>query len=409
MKILHTADWHLGKRLEHFSRHDEQVAVLAEICRIADAQDVDAVIIAGDIFDVFNPPSESVELFYTTCKQLTNNGLRPVIAIAGNHDSPERFEAPDALARACGIILAGFPNSVIQPFSLPTGVALTQSDAGFIELALPRYDAPLRLLLTPYANEYRLKQYLGIERQEDTLRQILTEQWFDLSSKYLNTEGVNLAVAHLFVMLPNGTPPEEGDDERSILVGGAGAVFTDCFPLELQYVALGHLHRQQNIAIEPFPIVYSGSPLAYSFAEENQEKFVTIIDAKPAQNVDIQRIKLETPRKLLRGRFENVEAALTWLEQHPDDWVQITLLTDDFLDPVFTRPLFEAHPRIVPPIIPEFVSANNNNNPTRGVELNRDMTAIFEDYFKFKNKGQNLNEPLRDLFQEVLAVGEGED
>ena len=99
MKILHTADWHLGKRLENISRHEEQVAVLDEICQIADDRNVDAVIIAGDLFDVFSPPNESAELFFKTCKRLSNNGLRAVVAIAGNHDSPERIEAPEVLAR----------------------------------------------------------------------------------------------------------------------------------------------------------------------------------------------------------------------------------------------------------------------------------------------------------------------
>src|SRR5579872_1513255 len=108
MKILHTADWHLGKRLENFSRFEEQVEVLDEICQIADNESADVVIIAGDLFDTFNPTSEAVDLFYKTLKRLANDGKRAVVAIAGNHDSPERIEAPDPLARECGIVFAGF-------------------------------------------------------------------------------------------------------------------------------------------------------------------------------------------------------------------------------------------------------------------------------------------------------------
>jgi len=107
MKILHTSDWHLGKRLENFSRLDEQIAVLDEICTIADKENIDAVLVAGDLFDTFNPPTEAVELFYRSLKKLSKNGSRPVIAIAGNHDSPDRIESPDPLARECGIIFAG--------------------------------------------------------------------------------------------------------------------------------------------------------------------------------------------------------------------------------------------------------------------------------------------------------------
>ncbi|MCB0293286.1 MAG: exonuclease subunit SbcD, partial [Calditrichaeota bacterium] len=101
MKILHTADWHLGKRLERFSRLEEQREVLEEICGIAEQEAVDAVIIAGDIYDTFNPASEAVELFYKTVKRLADEGRRAVVAIAGNHDSPDRFAAPEPLAREC--------------------------------------------------------------------------------------------------------------------------------------------------------------------------------------------------------------------------------------------------------------------------------------------------------------------
>ena len=104
MKILHTADWHLGKRLDNYSRIEEQIEVMNEICEIADEQNIDLVLVAGDLFDTFNPSVEAVELFYKTLKRLANNGQRPVIAIAGNHDSPDRIDAPDPLARECGII-----------------------------------------------------------------------------------------------------------------------------------------------------------------------------------------------------------------------------------------------------------------------------------------------------------------
>ena len=88
MKILHTADWHLGKRLNEFSRIEEQREVLEEICRIAEEQQVDAVLVAGDLYDTFNPPNEAIELFYKSLHRLAAGGKRAVIGIAGNHDSP---------------------------------------------------------------------------------------------------------------------------------------------------------------------------------------------------------------------------------------------------------------------------------------------------------------------------------
>ena len=127
MKILHTADWHLGKRLDNFNRLEEQILVLNEICQIADDQAVDAVIIAGDLFDTFNPPVEAIDLLYKTLKKLTNRGKRPVIAIAGNHDSPSRIDSPDPLARECGIIFMGLPNTKVQTLQLDEGFEITKT------------------------------------------------------------------------------------------------------------------------------------------------------------------------------------------------------------------------------------------------------------------------------------------
>ena len=305
MKILHTADWHLGKRLNNYSRHEEQQIVLNEICEIADRENVDVVIIAGDLFDTFNPPNESTSLFYKTCKRLSNNGLRPIIAIAGNHDSPERIEAPNPLARECGIIFAGYPKSIIEPYQLPNGFAVTRSTEGFIELQVLGYDYPLRILLAPYANEYRLAEYLGVENTDETLRQLLAERWANVFESPLTPSpltpkggtpldnislppdegtlesipplgvrglGVNIAIAHLFVMVKGGEVPEEPEEERPINIGGASAIYTENFPKQLQYIALGHLHRQQEISKKPCPVIYSGSPLGYSFNEKNQDK-----------------------------------------------------------------------------------------------------------------------------------------
>src|SRR5689334_21764985 len=109
MKILHTADWHLGRRLEGRSRHDEQSRVLDEICDIAAEEDVDAVLIAGDIFDSYNPPAESESLFYSTMTRLSDGGRCAVIVIAGNHDSPDRLIASNPYARVLGISTLGYP------------------------------------------------------------------------------------------------------------------------------------------------------------------------------------------------------------------------------------------------------------------------------------------------------------
>ena len=412
MKILHTADWHLGKRLNNYSRHEEQQIVLNEICEIADRENVDVVIIAGDLFDTFNPPNESTSLFYKTCKRLSNNGLRPIIAIAGNHDSPERIEAPNPLARECGIIFAGYPKSIIEPYELSNGFAVTRSTEGFIELQLMGYDYPLRILLAPYANEYRLAEYLGVENTDETLRKLLSEKWnqvFNYITKDEDTEGVNIAIAHLFVMVKGGEVPEEPEEERPINIGGASAIYTENFPKQLQYIALGHLHRQQEISKKPCPVIYCGSPLGYSFNEKNQDKYVMLIDAEPTQKVDYQRIKLETPKKLYQKTFDDMDTALAWLAEHPDALIQLTYISDETLSPILTKQLNEAHPGIVPPI--NFHARNQDALNGKETTINPDtddIRSLFVEYFKTKNKGQEPNEELIQLFNEIRAVSESD-
>ena len=211
-------------------------------------------------------PTEAVELLYKTLKGLTNDGRRPVIAIAGNHDSPDRIESPDPLARECGIIFTGYPHSIVPPFALDSGLKVLRSDEGFVELALPGHDAPLRLLLTPYANEYRLRTYLGHEDSEGEMRALLQERWQQLADRYCDDNGVNLLMAHLFMVQKGDTLPEEPEDEKPILhVGGAQAVYTENIPGQVQYAALGHLHRMQRVGSATCPVYYSGSPLSYSF------------------------------------------------------------------------------------------------------------------------------------------------
>lgn len=403
MRILHTADWHLGKRLENFSRLPEQQAVLEEICRIAEEQSVDVVLIAGDLFDTFNPSSEAVELFYKTVKRLAGHGSRAVIAIAGNHDSPERIEAPDPLARECGIIFAGFPDSMVHPFALDQGIAVTKSDKGFLELKLPRIAFPLRLLLTPYASELRLKTFLGTDDPDTSLRDLLQQHWQQLAGAYCDQRGVNLLAAHLFFMKKGATPAEEPEEEKPILhLGGAQAVYSENIPVQIQYAALGHLHRKQVIDTAPCPVLYSSSPLAYSFSEANQQKYVLLVDAEPDQPVTMTEIPLQQGRRLLRYRSTNIPEAIAWLQINQEALVEITMVTADFLTAEERKQLMAAHPFIIN-IIPEL--ANNQQRATSRPDITKNMQELFADYFTHRY-GQPPNDSILQLFKELLAAEE---
>lgn len=406
MKILHTSDWHLGKRLEDFSRLEEQQAVLHEICQIADKIKADAILVSGDLFDTFNPPSEAVDLLYKTLKKLTNGGRRPVIAIAGNHDSPDRIEAPDPLARECGIIFVGYPHSIVPEFELETGLKVINSDKGFVELQLPGITAPLRILSTPYANEYRLKTFLGIEDSEKELRKILQENWQNIADKYCDEKGVNILVSHLF-MVKKGEPlPEEPEDEKPILhVGGAQAIYSENIPKQIQYTALGHLHRMHSVDTNPCPIYYSGSPLPYSFSEANQKKYVLDIEVTPGSKASVNQIELTQLKPLLRKRAIGVEDAINWLLENQNALVELILVTDTFLTAKERRKINKAHNNIVS-IIPEVTNMEDLTGcPPSSINLSQSMQDLFSEYF-LHEKGQDPNKEIMDLFNEILSEEE---
>lgn len=399
MKILHTADWHLGKRLDRFSRLEEQVMVLNEIIEIADQQNVDLILVAGDLFDNFNPGIEAIELFYKTLKRLSLNGKRPVIAIAGNHDSPYLIDAPDPLARECGIILIGHPNAEIPPFELEN-FKITKSTKGFLELELNRYDFPIRILHTPYANEVRLKEYFG-ENKEEALNQVLASNWAKIAHEFCDENGVNLLMAHLYMNKKGAAILEEPDGEKPIKIGNADLIFSEAIPPQIQYTALGHLHGFNNIGTAEKPVVYSSSPLCYSFSEAGQTKYISIINAEPNKQVSFDKIALKSGKPLFRKTFDSVEKTIDWLMENPNSLVEITLESETFLKAEERKLIYQSHGGIVH-LIPKVKNQEFTENQLHEINLDQDIQSLFKDYFKSKNAGQQPNEDLLNLFNEIL-------
>jgi exonuclease SbcD len=400
MKILHTADWHLGKRLDRFSRLEEQILVMNEIIEIVDAQQVDLVLVAGDLFDNFNPSTEAVELFYKTLKRLSRNGKRPVIAISGNHDSPSFIDAPDPLARECGIILIGYPNAEIAPFELED-FKISTSAAGFLELEMKKFPFPIRLLHTPYANEIRLKEYFG-EEKEAELNKTLAENWQKTANDFCDEKGVNLLMTHLYMNKKGAPLLDEPEGEKPIKIGNADLVFSDIIPEQIQYTALGHLHGFKNIGTEEKPVVYASSPLCYSFSEAGQTKYVSIIEATPNQPVSYEKIALQKGKALARKTFQSVEKAVEWLNENQNTLVELTLESETFLKAEERKLLYQSHEGIVY-LIPKVKNQEIDENISSEINLSQDIQTLFQEYFKSKNNGQEANEDLIHLFNEIVS------
>lgn len=413
MKILHTADWHLGKKLGDFPRLDEQKEVLNELCQLADAQEVDVVLIAGDLFDIPLPSNEANQLFLKTLQRLSKNGSRPVVAIAGNHDSAQYIANFSVWGSELGIFLLGYPNDKLPKIKLENGLEILRSEEGFLELMMPLWECPLRLLLTPYANELRLKTYFSLDNQEQELREFLQDLWQKQAESYLDENGINILMGHLFVMKKGEPQPKESDDEKSILVGSAQPIYTENFPKMVQYVALGHLHRYHSVEKNPFPVVYSGSLLAYSFSEAFQKKYVVLLDAKPAKEkepIKYEKIELTCCKELKRKTFSEINEAINWLNEDQDSTkpclLELTIETNNFLSAADAQLLYAAHKGIVGTIIPRIKGKNNESDSE--MDYSKNIGDLFVDFFKKQNNGQMPNEEIMQLFEEVRNAEVGE-
>jgi exonuclease SbcD len=200
------------------------------------------------------------------------------------------------------------------------------------------------------------------------------------------------------------TLPEEPADEKPILhVGGAQVIYTENIPKQIQYTAIGHLHRMHRVDSVPGPVYYSGSPLSYSFAEANQKKYVLLVEAEPGKVATVHELELTKGKKLLRKRAEGIDEALLWLSENPDCLVELTMVTDTYLTAQERKQLSAAHDGIVA-IIPEVKNTSDLvTGNMKNIDLTRTMEELFTDYFRHKNKGQEPNEEIMKLFAEILA------
>jgi exonuclease SbcD len=215
-------------------------------------------------------------------------------------------------------------------------------------------------------------------------------------------------VSHLFIAKKGAALPEEPEDEKPILhVGGAQVIYSENIPSQIQYAAFGHLHRKQTIDTQPCPVVYSGSPLSYSFAEADQKKYVIVIDAEPGKTPIVSSHELTRAKRLLRKRAEGIAEALEWLQENQSALVELTMVTETYLTAEERKLLGNAHSGIIS-IIPEQKSGfGNQANARHTIDLSKGMEELFADYFKHA-KGQAPNQRILNLFKEVLAE-EGEE
>ncbi len=297
MRFLHTSDWHLGRGLHGLSMHEAQVAVMDQIVEIARTEKVDAVLIAGDVYDRAYPPVASVELLNRTITRLAD--IAPVILTPGNHDSATRLGFCADLYRDTLHV-----RSRVEELAQP--VLLNDGHGQVAVYALPYLD--------PDDARWRLGGDLARSHEA------VTSAALDLVRADRATRGNPRAVvvAHAFVVGSPGSAVTS-DSERDLTIGTVDCVGSHVFE-GIDYVALGHLHGRQNPARR---VHYSGSPLRYSFSEATHTKSVTIVDLAADGSVELRYVDLVQPREMarVRGALAEVLDAV----EHRDKWVQVTV------------------------------------------------------------------------------------
>ncbi|MGP6147159.1 exonuclease SbcCD subunit D [Jeotgalibaca sp. A122] len=303
MRLLHTADWHLGKIVNEFSMIEDQRYLLNQLIDQVKKQNVDVVIMAGDLYDRSLPPKEAVSLADEVLTRMVNEIGVPVLAISGNHDSSERLEYGSRLFTQNNLFIEGTLKDVTRKVTIDN----------------------VNFYLVPFADPAFVREKMQ-QPNIRTMEDVATYQIEAIKAGWDPSE-INVLVAHGYVINGTAESVESSDSERPLSIGTAEYVpvgILDGF----DYVALGHLHKPQKVKDDH--IRYSGSLLKYSKSEANHKKQVSLVELEK-DKVSLTPIYLKPLRdmKILRGSFDEL------LAQRSDDYIFFELMDDDIIfDPM---------------------------------------------------------------------------
>jgi exonuclease SbcD len=306
VKILHTSDWHVGKQLRGMSRLDEHRAVLAEIAGIARAEQVDIVLVTGDLFESAAPPPDAQRVVWEALLAL-RDACPQVIAIGGNHDNQHAFDAWAPVFRAAGITVLGHA---------------ARGDAGGVVECTTGAGESAVIALVPFVSQrfaVRAEQLLGLDMAQSTgLYAERMRLLIDTLCRAFRPDAVNVLAAHCYVR-----GAKLGGGERDAQVANEYGIEGVQLPVGAHYVALGHLHRAQRIEA-PAPAWYAGSPIQVDFGEERDVKHVLLVDAAPGTpaRVETRALRSAWTLRTLEGTLDEVRALAP---EVGDAWLRVVL------------------------------------------------------------------------------------
>ena len=378
MKLIHLSDLHLGKRVNEFSMLEDQKDILNKIIAVIEKEQPDAVLIAGDVYDKSVPSAEAVELFDEFLVQLANTKTQ-VFIISGNHDSAERLAFANRLIDASGIHLAPVYRGEVAPFSF-------KDEYGTVDLYMLPFVKP--------ANVRRFFPEEEIRSYEDALKAAIC-------AMQVNEKNRSILITHQFV---TGALVSDSED---LSVGGTDQVSAEVFKA-FDYVALGHLHRPQNVKEN---IRYCGTPLKYSFSEVNDVKSVTIAELKEKGSLSVWEIPLAPLHEMkeIKGNYTDLTFK-GYYDAHPelkDSYLHITLTDEEDV------PDAAAKLRVIYPLL---MKLDYDNTRTRNqqrvtalseVEKKTPM-ELFDAFFEMQN-GQTMSAEQKQYVETLIEkIWEGD-
>ncbi len=369
MKLLHLSDLHLGKRVHNFSMLEDQRYLLNEVLKVIGIEKISGVIIAGDVYDKTIPPAEAVALFDEFLVELAKK-KQYVFVISGNHDSQERIAFGERLMRKSNVFMSPVYNGVIEPITI-------EDEYG-----------PICVYLLPFIKPVHVRHFAKDEEGQnvndytDALEYVISNMQIDKTKR-------NILVAHQFV---TGAMRSESEE---ISVGGLDNVESYVFE-PFDYVALGHIHNQQNIGNNK--IRYCGTMLKYAFSEANHQKSLTILEILEKENIKVKTIPLVPLRDMIsiQGTYETLSSQAFLKRIDCNSYIQAILTDEDDIPNAFGK---------LACIYPNLMQLRYENTRTRSMNeilareeaVNVSPDVLFREFYEIMN-----NQPLNKEQEEYI-------
>ena len=366
MRLLHISDLHLGKQMNDWPLLPDQEAVLQQIVSITDREQVDAVLIAGDVYQRSSPQAEAMALFDAFLSQIVHLGKK-VFIISGNHDSAPRISYFSSLIRSSGVYVSEAFDGKMQ------------------SVTLQDQDGEIVFWLLPFLRPSQVKRKLPEEKiitYQDAMEAVIRQTPVDPKKR-------NILLCHQFI-----TGCETSDSEERA-VGGLDNIDASAFDV-FDYVALGHIHKPQKILRDT--LRYAGSPLKYSFSEAGHKKSVTIVDVRTKGDIEVHNVPLYPIHdvRLVEGKLDDLMRM-----PYSEDYVWVTI--HDELPPPDARVTLS-------PVFPNMMKFSIVNSRTKyDVDVlatqsmeNKTVPELFSDFYRLQNNDQEPSDAHMKVLDKVL-------